>query len=115
MTIERLYLVCGSNGRLYVEEHAKSPSDQAEDVGDPDSYRDFSAASARAIRANCYADAPADYRHWACERWSPTPCPVTLPAHFGCDHQAAPCQVQGADHRPCPTCWRYLCQQCQES
>jgi hypothetical protein len=35
--------------------------------------------------------------------------------HYGCDHQDAPCQVLGAHHRPCPSYWRYLCQQCKEA
>jgi hypothetical protein len=32
--------------------------------------------------------------------------------HYGCDHQDAPCQVRGAEHRPCPSYWRHLCSQC---
>jgi hypothetical protein len=34
--------------------------------------------------------------------------------HFGCDHQDAPCQVRGSQHRTCPSYWRYLCSQCKE-
>ena len=35
--------------------------------------------------------------------------------HFGCDHQDAPCQVRGEQHRPCPSYLRYLCEQCREA
>lgn len=63
-----------------------------EDVGAAEDVDAFMAAKERTIRTNCRLDAPAGYTHRACEAASPTPCPVTLPPHFGCDHDAAPCQ-----------------------
>lgn len=86
----RLYLVIGNDGQQYVEEWDQAPVERysvCEDVGDADNYDDFAAATARAARFNCHKAAPDDYQHGTC------PCPISLPPHFGCDHDAAPCQV----------------------
>lgn len=76
----------------YAPSDTGSTIDTLEAVGDADDTDTYMAASARVIRTNCHLDAPSDYKHWACESKSPTPCPVTLPPHFGCDHQDGICQ-----------------------
>lgn len=35
--------------------------------------------------------------------------------HFGCDHQDAPCQVQGEGHIPCRRLGWNPCPQCKEA
>ncbi|MCC7372579.1 MAG: hypothetical protein IT306_29465 [Chloroflexi bacterium] len=91
-TTEHVYLTESADGHLYVSECVDPPAANSEDYGDADVYENFEAASAKKIRVNCHLDAPAGYKHWACVSKSPTPCPVTIEPHFGCDHQDGICQ-----------------------